>query len=33
MSTLIDQSHQRCVALGVSRIERPDLSPAGPQPT
>ena len=26
---LIDQSHQRCVALGVSRIERPDLSPLG----
>ena len=23
----IDQSHQRCVALGVSRIERPDFSP------
>jgi transcriptional regulator of acetoin/glycerol metabolism len=26
---LIDQSHQRCVALGVSRIERPDLSTLG----
>ena len=26
---LIDQSHLRCVALGVSRIERPDLSPVG----
>ncbi|MBL8333909.1 MAG: sigma-54-dependent Fis family transcriptional regulator [Rubrivivax sp.] len=26
---LIDQSHQRCVALGVSRIERPDLSLVG----
>ena len=25
----IDQSHDRCVALGVSRIERPDLSPIG----
>ena len=25
----IDQSHERCVALGVSRIERPDLSPLG----
>ncbi|WP_088279757.1 sigma-54-dependent Fis family transcriptional regulator [Ideonella sp. A 288] len=25
----IDQSHERCVALGVSRIERPDLSPMG----
>ena len=25
----IDQSHQRCVALGVSRIERPDLSSLG----
>jgi len=25
----IDQSHDRCVALGVSRIERPDLSPVG----
>jgi sigma-54 dependent transcriptional regulator, acetoin dehydrogenase operon transcriptional activator AcoR len=24
---LIDQSHQRCLALGVSRIERPDLTP------
>ena len=26
---LIDQSHLRCVALGVSRIERPDLTPLG----
>lgn len=26
---LIDQSHQRCVALGVSRIERPDFSTLG----
>ena len=25
----IDQSHERCVALGVSRIERPDHSPLG----
>jgi len=25
----IDQSHQRCAALGVSRIERPDFSPLG----
>ena len=25
----IDQSHERCAALGVSRIERPDLSPLG----
>jgi|JI10StandDraft_1071094.scaffolds.fasta_scaffold10263_1 transcriptional regulator of acetoin/glycerol metabolism len=25
----IEQSHQRCVALGVSRIERPDLTPLG----
>ena len=25
----IDQSHERCVALGVSRIERPDYSPLG----
>ena len=25
----IDQSHERCVALGVSRIERPDHSPMG----
>ena len=25
----IDQSHQRCAALGVSRIERPDHSPLG----
>ncbi|MFO1328445.1 MAG: hypothetical protein U1F56_13885 [Rubrivivax sp.] len=29
MSSQIDQSHQRCVALGVSRIERPDLSTLG----
>ena len=27
----IDQSHERCVALGVSRIERPDHSPIGRQ--
>lgn len=26
---LIDQSHQRCLALGVSRIERPDHTPLG----
>ena len=26
---LIDQSHQRCLALGVSRIERPDHTPIG----
>ena len=26
---LIDQSHDRCAALGVSRIERPDLSLLG----
>ena len=26
---VIDQSHERCVALGVSRIERPDLSLIG----
>ena len=26
---LIDQSHERCQALGVSRIERPDLGPLG----
>ena len=25
----IDQSHERCVALGVSRIERPDHNPLG----
>ena len=25
----IDQSHERCVALGVSRIERPDFAPMG----
>ena len=25
----IDQSHERCAALGVSRIERPDYSPLG----
>ena len=25
----IDQSHERCAALGVSRIERPDHSPLG----
>ena len=25
----IDQSHERCVALGVSRIERPDFAPLG----
>ena len=25
----IEQSHQRCVALGVSRIERPDMTPLG----
>ena len=25
----IDQSHERCVALGVSRIERPDYAPLG----
>ena len=25
----IEQSHQRCVALGVSRIELPDLTPLG----
>ena len=25
----IDESHERCAALGVSRIERPDLSPLG----
>ncbi len=25
----IDESHERCVALGVSRIERPDFSPLG----
>jgi len=25
----IDRSHERCAALGVSRIERPDLSPIG----
>ena len=24
---LIHQSHERCVALGLSRIERPDYSP------
>ena len=26
---LIEQSHQRCAALGLSRIERPDFSPLG----
>jgi len=26
---LIDQSHERCAALGVSRIERPDIGPLG----
>ena len=26
---LIDQSHERCAALGLSRIERPDLAPLG----
>ena len=28
-SALIDESHDRCVALGVSRIERPDFSTIG----
>ena len=29
-SGLIDQSHARCAALGLSRIERPDYDPLGP---
>ncbi len=28
-ASMIDQSHERCAALGVSRIERPDFSPLG----